>query len=279
MARSSEALGGARNMTDGMADVGGAKLWYRDTGGQGQAVVLCHPASQSGLIWKHQLAALAKAGYRAIAYSRRGYFGSDGVDPESPGTEIGDLAGLLDVLGIGAAHVVGAAAGGGVAMRMAVAHPHRLHSLVLAGTIVAPDEDDWRELYGRLGIANVKDVVSTAFIELGPSYRAVDPAGTLRFAELSDQARPRGAAGQPSGVTLTWQAMQRTDIATLLVTGEADLYAPPPLQRLLAQHLPRHELATLREIGHAPYWEAPEAFNALLLDFLGRQRAALPCGC
>ena len=44
--------------------------------------------------------------------------------------------------------------------------------------------------------------------------------------------------------------------AVLLLTGEADLYAPPPLQRMIAAHLPKHEMSTLREIGHAPYWEA-----------------------
>ena len=59
---------------------------------------------------------------------------------------------------------------------------------------------------------------------------------------------------------------------TLLLTGEADLYAPPPLQQLVAAHLPSCETTTLREVGHAPYWETPPAFNRLLLDFLGRSR-------
>jgi pimeloyl-ACP methyl ester carboxylesterase len=55
-----------------------------------------------------------------------------------------------------------------------------------------------------------------------------------------------------------------------LLTGEADLYAPPPLQRMIATHLPRHEMVTLREVGHAPYWEVPAEFNRLVLDFLAR---------
>jgi pimeloyl-ACP methyl ester carboxylesterase len=66
--------------------------------------------------------------------------------------------------------------------------------------------------------------------------------------------------------------MERTRVPVLLLTGEADLYAPPPLQRLMARHLPLHEIATIREVGHAPYWEAPEAFNGLVLDFLRRHR-------
>jgi pimeloyl-ACP methyl ester carboxylesterase len=68
--------------------------------------------------------------------------------------------------------------------------------------------------------------------------------------------------------------MSRVQSPVLLLTGEADLYAPPPLHNMIAPHLPRHELATLREVGHAPYWEAPDEFNRLVLDFLRRHRAA-----
>jgi pimeloyl-ACP methyl ester carboxylesterase len=39
---------------------------------------------------------------------------------------------------------------------------------------------------------------------------------------------------------------------------------------MIAAHLPRQETATLREVGHAPYWEAPAEFNRLVLDFLRR---------
>ncbi len=56
------------------------------------------------------------------------------------------------------------------------------------------------------------------------------------------------------------------------MTGEADLYAPPPLQAMVAAHLPDAETHTLREVGHAAYWEQPAAFNEIVLDFLERQR-------
>ncbi len=260
-------------VTEGYATTPGARLWYWDTGGSGDVVLLSHPASQSSAIWLHQQPALATAGYRVVGYSRRGFDRSEPGDPKQRGSEVGDMAALLDALGIGAAHLVGAAAGGGVAMRFAAAHPGRVRSLVLAGSIVSPEEAEWREMYGRLGIGAVKPHVSTAFIELGPSYRAANPEGTRRFAELSDAAHRNKPGGQPSGVALTWAMMAACRFPVFLVTGEADLYAPPPLQRLMARHLPVHELATLPEVGHAPYWEAPDAFNALLLAFLDRHRS------
>jgi pimeloyl-ACP methyl ester carboxylesterase len=73
---------------------------------------------------------------------------------------------------------------------------------------------------------------------------------------------------QPVGVTVNWAAMKKLRMPVLLLTGEADLYAPPPLQRMIAAHLPKHVMSTLREVGHAPYWEAPAEFNRLVLRFL-----------
>ncbi len=99
-------------MFEGFADTPDARLWYWDTGGTGDAVVLCHPASQGCRIWKHQRDAFAQAGYRVIAYARRGYDRSDTGLADRPGTLVGDLANLLTCLGIQRAHILGAAAGG-----------------------------------------------------------------------------------------------------------------------------------------------------------------------
>ena len=261
---------------EGYATVPGAKLWYWDTGGDGEPLVLCHPGSQSSQVWLYQQPAFAEAGYRVIAYSRRGYYKSDRVAEENGGTLVGDLAALLDFLGVGKAHVLGAAAGGIAAVGFAIVQPARVISLILAGTIVAPDEEEWRTLYRRLGMASVRQSVSTEFLELGPSYRALDPEGVARFVELEHASRLNGVVRQPLGVTVSWAAMQGLQTPVLLLTGEADLYAPPPLQRMIAAHLPNHETYTLREIGHAPYWEAPADFNGLVLDFLHRNRNAAP---
>jgi pimeloyl-ACP methyl ester carboxylesterase len=252
------------------ATVPGARLWYWDTGGGGQPLVLCHPASQSSQIWLYQQPAFAQAGYRVIAYSRRGYHKSDRGSEEDRGTLVGDLAGLLDFLGLGKAHVLGAAAGGITAMGFAVAHPTRVCSLILAGTIVSPEEDEWRTLYHRLGLASARQSVSTEFLELGPSYRAVNPEGVSQFLDLEHASKPNGIIRQPLGVMVNWAAMERLQVPVLLMTGEADLYAPPPLQRMIAAHLPKHEMLTLREVGHAPYWEVPTEFNRLVLNFLRR---------
>jgi pimeloyl-ACP methyl ester carboxylesterase len=259
---------------EGFATVGDAQLWHWDTGGDGEAVVLCHPASQSSEIWLYQQPVLAAAGFRVIAYSRRGVFKSERGPKETAATQVSDLARLLDGLGVATAHVIGAAAGGITALAFAVTHPERTRSLVLAGTIFSPDESEWRETYARLGIAMAREkAMPSDFLELGPSYRLSHPQGVAKFNELEHRAKAIGpTVNLPSGAAVTWASIRAARVSTLLLTGEADLFAPPPLQEMVAKHMPLHQLATLREVGHAAYWEAPEAFNAIVLEFLRAKR-------
>src|SRR5262249_33219150 len=128
-------------------------------------------------------------------------------------------------------------------------------------------------LYRRLGLAGLRPAVSTEFLELGPSYRSLNPEGVARFVELEHAADAGRALRQPVGALVNWMEMEQLQVPVLLLTGEADLYAPPPLQQMIASHLPRPELLTLRGIGHAPYWEAPGEFNRAVLDFLRRNSA------
>ena len=63
------------------------RLWYRDTGGNGVPVVFMHAATGSSRVWDYQIPAFTAAGYRVIAYDRRG-FGRTARRPagSSPGT-------------------------------------------------------------------------------------------------------------------------------------------------------------------------------------------------
>jgi pimeloyl-ACP methyl ester carboxylesterase len=119
-------------------------------------------------------------------------------------------------------------------------------------------------------MAAAKDALPVDFLELGPTYRFVNPEGVDLFVKLSEEARRADPQPQPSGVSVTWQELRRLDVATLMLTGEADLYAPPPLQSMMARHIRRHELVTLPEVGHAAYWERPQEFNEIVLRFLAK---------
>ena len=83
---------------EGYASVPGARLFYTDTGGAGIPVVLLHAATGNTSAWQYQTRAFTAAGYRIIAYDRRGW-GRTVVDSNGPaGTAADDLRGLLDSL-------------------------------------------------------------------------------------------------------------------------------------------------------------------------------------
>src|SRR5580704_9513485 len=78
--------------------------------GAGPQVVLCHGFPESGYSWRHQLHALAEAGFHAIAPDMRGYGQTDRpeqIDRYTLLHLVGDVAGLLDALGTETAVIVG----------------------------------------------------------------------------------------------------------------------------------------------------------------------------
>jgi pimeloyl-ACP methyl ester carboxylesterase len=107
--------------------VNGIELHLADAGA-GPAVVLLHGFPELWYSWRHQLPALADAGYRAIAPDLRGYGGSSApqeIEAYSLEAVCGDLVALLDRLEERRAVFVGHDWGAAVAWQMAIEHPHR----------------------------------------------------------------------------------------------------------------------------------------------------------
>ncbi|MNC96095.1 AB hydrolase superfamily protein YdjP [compost metagenome] len=69
---------------------------------------------------------------------------------------------------------------------------------------------------------------------------------------------------------VTRASLANMRVPTLLMTGDSDLYFPPSLLRRLTPFFPRSEAAVVPESGHSIYWERPDIFNRIVLDFLRR---------
>ena len=253
------------------ADLPGVRIWYTDTGGSGVPVVLLHANTGSSRVWDYQTPAFTARGYRVIAYDRRG-FGRSIIDPGGlqPGTGADDLLGLVNHLGVDRFHLVGTAGGAFVALDFALSFPQRLRSLVIANSIGAVQDEDYLELGRRLRPAPQFNALPPEIRELGPSYRAANPEGTRRWVELERISRPEGppAPAQTMRNRVTFAALEQISTPTLLLTGGADLFAPPPLLKLFSARIKRSESVVVPEAGHSSYWEQPEVFNRAVLAFL-----------
>jgi pimeloyl-ACP methyl ester carboxylesterase len=257
---------------EGFAPVPGAKLWFWDTGGPGETIVLLHPGTGSDGIWGYQQPVFAAAGYRVIAYSRRGHGRSEPGSATDTGIGSADLHAVMAHLGVDRFHLVGSAAGGFLVPDFALSHPERLLSMTIACSQGGVTDPAYRAVSNLLAMEGFRQM-APAFREVGPSYRASNPEGTARWAELEHGATPGDRVNQKMAHDLTWAAIGRIKTPALVMTGSADLILPP--SRLLdwARHLPNCETAVISEAGHSAYWEQPTAFNTAVLDFVRRHGA------
>jgi pimeloyl-ACP methyl ester carboxylesterase len=120
-------------MTHGYAQANGVRLHYVEQG-SGPLVILLHGFPDFWYCWRHQMPALAAAGYRVVAPDLRGYNESErpqGVVAYGLDTLASDVAALIQALGAERATVVGHDWGGLVAWHAAMHHPEVVSSLVI----------------------------------------------------------------------------------------------------------------------------------------------------
>ena len=104
--------------------------------GEGPLVVLCHGFPETAYAWRHQLPALARAGFRAVAPDLRGYGASDSPTDVAAFTTldvIGDLVALIESEGADDAVIVGGDWGASIAWQAAQLRPDRFRAVVALG--------------------------------------------------------------------------------------------------------------------------------------------------
>jgi len=136
--------------------------------GSGPLVLLLHGFPESWYSWRHQLRALAGAGYHAVAPDQRGYGQTDRPSEVQKYTQlhlVGDVIGLMDALGEAQAVVVGHDWGGLVAWYFAMWHP---------------------ELLRRLALLNIPHPQRFARGLRSPRFMAFDDGGSLLVAVVAE---------------------------------------------------------------------------------------------
>ena len=256
-------------------DLPGVKLWYTDTDTDtgGTPVVFLHAASGNCDSWTYQSLAFTAAGYRCVAYDRRNWGCSQPADTGGqPGYVGDDLHGLVDHLHLDRFHLVATAAGGIGALDYALDHPDLVRSVVAANTIGGVQDPSYLEVQRRLRPTEIQNL-PIELRELGPSYRGTNLEGTEKWILIERSNHPDSDAhppAQPLRNPITLTRLRTMTVPVLMVTGDADLLSPPALMRLLANPIPDCQIANVPEAGHSAFWESPELWNSLVLDFLRR---------
>ncbi len=255
-----------------IASLPGVDLFYTDSGGDGVPLMLMHANTGNADSWEMQVEPFAEAGFRVIAFDRRGWARS--VPRPATGPQPGSIAEDLDALATHLAlprfHLLGVAGGGFAALDYAAWRGGRLRSLTVGASYGQFIDPEITEPYSRIATAAFKALPSE-MRELGPTYRGFEPAGLARWIEIDGNAMRPDGTPQPLRTPNSFAKVATIDVPALIIAGGADLYAPPRLMQIWASRLPRHEFHVIPEAGHAINWEAPETFNTLVLDFLKRR--------
>ncbi|PKG84281.1 alpha/beta hydrolase [Colwellia sp. 75C3] len=246
---------------------GGAGLYYWDTGGEGPTVVLSHPGRGSALTWPYQQPVFEKAGFRTIAYSRRGYFGSPAGSKSDTGNYADDLNALVEHLNVDKFHILGLAAGGFAVSDYVVSYPEKLLSMTIACSLFGLWDKNIDERLDFILPKSFGDL-PPEFKELGPSYRWAHPEGVREWIKMEEKSRGDGHRhGQKAKSNITWEKIRESNIPTFFIAGGADLYQPPSMMRAAAREIPRSQTLVVSEAGHAVQWEQPELFNRAVIEF------------
>jgi pimeloyl-ACP methyl ester carboxylesterase len=203
-------------------------------------------------MWLHQEPFFTKAGFRFVAYDRKG-----------KGAAADELELVAQQLKLERFHLVGTAAGGIAATDYALSFPRRLLSLVIANSIVGVQDEDYVALMKRLRPSPQFDTLPVEVRELGPAYRAANPEGEKRWKALAGHMETPKTRNR-----ITFAALETIEAPTLLLTGDADLYTPPPVLELIQKRIRNARSIVVPACGHSAFWEQPEIFNRAVLDFI-----------
>ena len=262
------------------ATANGLKLFY-EIHGDGPPLIFIMGTANDHTLWENQVAA-HRQHFRCVVFDNRSVGRSDTTPA---GYSIPDLAadtfGLMDALGIDAAHVSGFSMGGSIGIAMAFAEPERVLSLSLHSTsgrlypcithryrVLIPvtkggDPDLWAEA-----------TVITAFRD---SYINDNPEAIEREVARRREQRARMTNEQVEGVVGHYVAFSNYDpwdrlgeirVPTLITVGTADAVTPPEYAEDLHRRIKNSVLCKFEKAPHRTLSYAADALNKASLDFL-----------
>jgi pimeloyl-ACP methyl ester carboxylesterase len=261
------------------ATVNGITIGFDELGEGRNTLLLVHGHPFNRSMWRPQLDAVSKAGWRVLAPDLRGYGETAVVPGKTPlDAFAADLAALLDHLDIATVVIGGLSMGGQIVMEFARRYPHRVRGLMLAATFPQSETDEGKRSRNAMADRLQREGMASYAGEVLPKMlaaRSIDtlPAVAAHVTAMMRTTNPEGAAAALRGRAerSSYEAtLAGLAVPSLVVVGSEDAFSTHLDAERMCELLSSSELVWLEGVGHMPNLESPEAFNAALLRLLTR---------
>ncbi len=269
------------------ATVSGIDLYYEEHGA-GPAVVFAHGAGGNHLSWWQQVPVFSRS-YRCVTFDHRGWGLSLDGQEAGPAAFVDDLRGLLDHLGIERAALVAQSMGGLTCLGFTIAYPQRVWALVMGNTFAGMRRAVWlaaddelrakaHASWDRRRRDGVRRALAPGFARrerekafLYSQIRSLNEEGPNRLRTDEQVMRARALERDPR-VAAGPEALAAIRAPVVFIGGEHDEVMPPSLMEVACGLIPGARMVLVLGAGHSVYFEKPETFNRIALEFLADAR-------
>jgi pimeloyl-ACP methyl ester carboxylesterase len=273
------------------ARIAGVEVHHKVAGDpDGPAMLLFHHFHGNVATWRHVMTGLADD-HHVVAFDRPGFGlserpapnGRGPQDPYARATSVRIGLGLLDVLDVPDAVLVGSSAGGTIALETYAAAPERVRALVLLSPAITGDVGPPQQLRPLLRAAPVRALAPRLIERLAGELtldrvaRSWHDPSRATPDDVDAYARPLLAEGWQHGYLGVFSAdeppdlrqlLPRIDVPTLVVAGASDRIISPRWNRRTAAAIPGARFEVLPDCGHTPHEECPQQLLDLVRGFL-----------
>lgn len=266
-----------------LVPLAGRRLYYDLTGPEsGPVVCITHSLASDGGSWAEQVPPLLQAGFRVLRLDMRGHGGSDPVAGDYTMSQLaGDVAAVLDALGLARVHYIGLSIGGMIGQAFALEHGDKVISALWCDTLPSSPSGAraaWDERMGIVRGANSLEPIGDPTMErwFTDAFKGKNPGRWKQIRETIAGTTPAGYLGCSAGI-LNFDFAPRLSslrLPVLVVCGSEDPGTPASENRRLAGLVPGARYEEIPGMRHFPNVEAPDAFNRIMIGWLEAQRHA-----
>jgi pimeloyl-ACP methyl ester carboxylesterase len=260
-----------------LADLDDCRVYY-EVHGEGDPVLLVAGLGADHRAWGLQTEAFREH-HRVIVFDNPGVGQTEGPGGAYTTELFAETAGeLLRALGVERAHVVGASMGGTIAQQLALRYPQLVRSLSLHCTWGRADGQltaimrSWQAYARAVPLLELCRQCWLWVFTVGWYNDRQDELARLERQVLeAEHPQTPDAFCRQAEACVAHDALDRlgeVEVPTMISVGDRDVLTPPHHAYAIKDRMPGARVRMWKQMGHAPFWEIPDEFNRVQLEFM-----------